>query len=365
MATQAQQYDHLQSQSHHRGQQRAGSQLDHSQQRPQAKSRRFSIRSDKSHRSGNSKVSHREAHDEKELKGLHTKADPSLAINEAEPAAVAMMEQSSRTPLRSIQHKDVWGNAITDPDKSNPTRNRWERPLDTIRGFEAAIDGGYSRKSLLHRSETQTSMAWSQRGGPRPQPQSRMTHDSYYGARAMSVRGDGQYGGNRSSSYFEIPQGHGANLRQLPRDRSQRLFSEQHHQTYGREQDIYPMPHKDRSYETVTSAMASGNSDAAGYLTDPTSSDNSSVDRVPPAKRHQPGREQGPGYGQSKGQYQVHGHAANHSLPSPPAEEGHFDQRPAVPPKQMSALSRELSTPHHGGPVKRKSWIQRRFSKGG
>lgn len=37
---------------------------------------------------------------------------------------------------------------IADPDKSNPTRNRWERPLDTIRSFEAAIDGGYSRKSL-------------------------------------------------------------------------------------------------------------------------------------------------------------------------------------------------------------------------
>lgn len=38
---------------------------------------------------------------------------------------------------------------IADPDKSNPTRNRWERPLDTIRSFEAAIDGGYSRKSMI------------------------------------------------------------------------------------------------------------------------------------------------------------------------------------------------------------------------
>lgn len=27
-----------------------------------------------------------------------------------------------------------------DPDLSNPTRNRLERPLDTIRSFEAAID---------------------------------------------------------------------------------------------------------------------------------------------------------------------------------------------------------------------------------
>lgn len=36
---------------------------------------------------------------------------------------------------------------LADPDRSNPTRNRWERPLDTIRAFEAAIDGNYSRKS--------------------------------------------------------------------------------------------------------------------------------------------------------------------------------------------------------------------------
>lgn len=38
-----------------------------------------------------------------------------------------------------------------DPDRSNPTRNRWERPLDTIRAFEAAIDGNYKRQSI-HRA---------------------------------------------------------------------------------------------------------------------------------------------------------------------------------------------------------------------
>lgn len=30
-----------------------------------------------------------------------------------------------------------------DPDLSNPTRHRMERPLDTIRSFEAAIDRHY------------------------------------------------------------------------------------------------------------------------------------------------------------------------------------------------------------------------------
>ncbi|CRK31071.1 hypothetical protein BN1708_018623, partial [Verticillium longisporum] len=72
-----------------------------------------------------------------------------MAISEAEPAAVQAMTKSSLAPLRAIQHRDSYGNAIADPDRSNPTRSRWERPLDTIRSFEAAIDGGYSRKSMI------------------------------------------------------------------------------------------------------------------------------------------------------------------------------------------------------------------------
>lgn len=62
-----------------------------------------------------------------------------------------------------MQHKDINGNVISsstilsepiritklvaaDPDRSNPTRPRLERPLDTIRSFEAAIDGSYTRR---------------------------------------------------------------------------------------------------------------------------------------------------------------------------------------------------------------------------
>lgn len=33
---------------------------------------------------------------------------------------------------------------LADPDRSNPTRPRFERPLDTIRSFEAAIRGTYT-----------------------------------------------------------------------------------------------------------------------------------------------------------------------------------------------------------------------------
>ncbi|CAL9729504.1 hypothetical protein MOUN0_H00474 [Monosporozyma unispora] len=37
--------------------------------------------------------------------------------------------------------KDIFGNIILTPDKSNPTRSSDERPMDTIRGFEYSITG--------------------------------------------------------------------------------------------------------------------------------------------------------------------------------------------------------------------------------
>ncbi|XP_044714845.1 uncharacterized protein HRG_11478 [Hirsutella rhossiliensis] len=342
MAAPAEQYDHLlpQSSQHPRVQQRPNEQYSQ-QQRPQTKPRSYSVRSEKSHRSGGSKSDFPH-----ESKTLQSKADPSMAINEAEPATMAVMEESNHVSLRSMQHKDTWGNPIADPDKSNPTRNRWERPLDTIRGFEAAIDGGYSRKSLI-RSETQTSVSWSQQDGPRPPNQPRFPQDGYYSNRAPSGYGAGYNNG-----------------RPLPRDRSLRMHPDQQYQTHGREQNVYPMPHKDRSYETVTSA--GGNSDPAGYQTDPTSSDNSSVDhRVAPAKRPGP-NDHGIGFSQSQPGFAVSGGGnghANHALPSPPAEAGHFDNGSNVPLKQSSALSRQVTPPHHDGPEKRKSWFSRRFSK--
>lgn len=36
-----------------------------------------------------------------------------------------------------------------DPDLTNPTRHRWESPLETIRGFEAAIDKDERRGSYV------------------------------------------------------------------------------------------------------------------------------------------------------------------------------------------------------------------------
>lgn len=73
------------------------SQLHSAQQKPAErprKSRTFSFRSDKSRGSGsNHKIDLHETSAEKESKRLHSKADPTLAMQEAEPC-----EQTVQTP---------------------------------------------------------------------------------------------------------------------------------------------------------------------------------------------------------------------------------------------------------------------------
>ncbi|CAI7575152.1 unnamed protein product [Penicillium glandicola] len=157
------------------------------------RSRGFSVKSDKSDKSGS--TSHKrgpsESSEEKARRNLHTKADPLVAMNELQPMAVAL-EKSNLGSLREIEFKDQYGNVITDPDLSNPTRPRLERPLDTIRSFEAAIYGTYKNNRA---SYAKTEGATSQMGD-----YSRRT--SYYG---------GQNGGpsNRTheqSGYYDQAQ---------------------------------------------------------------------------------------------------------------------------------------------------------------
>ncbi|KAH8434370.1 DUF2406 domain-containing protein [Aspergillus melleus] len=69
---------------------------------------------------------------------LSSKADPNQALNEAQP--MANVGGSDLFSLRSMQHRDAEGKIITEPDLTNPTRPRFERPLDTIKNFEAAIE---------------------------------------------------------------------------------------------------------------------------------------------------------------------------------------------------------------------------------
>ncbi|KAL2261974.1 hypothetical protein VTK26DRAFT_2859 [Humicola hyalothermophila] len=270
------------------------------------KSRTFSFRSDKSRGSGSHKIDLHETSAEKEAKRLHSKADPTLAMQEAEPAEVAATEKSCLAPLRSIQHKDAFGNPIADPDRSNPTRSRWERPLDTIRSFEAAIDGGYSnRRSIIYPegatwgSSRRTSYYGGNGSG------GRFPQDSYYGSRPPSLvyanRADGSLpdlrtgGMGQRDSYYDQQPGYGSYVPSVHNGRRgwSRMSSEPQYGLGGafRQQPShdYPLGSNHRSYETVTTASGSGSSgEPAGYQTDPTSSDNSSIERVQTAPKRQP-----------------------------------------------------------------------------
>lgn len=213
--------------------------------------------------------------------------------------------------------------------------------------------------------------------------QPRFPQDNYYtnSSRPVSFRGEGSHYAisgaptARNSGFFDgqgiggYNNGYGpAPPRQMPR---QRMHYEQQPQQYGREQGVYPLPHKDRSYETVTSAAGSGNSDPAGYQTDPTSSDNSSIRRASPAKRQEPVNDYGIGFGPGQSQayqqnftLQQHPHQTNHPLPAPPPS-AYQDPAAAVPRKGL--LRRQSSkTPQAQSDMgdKRKSWFSRRFSKG-
>lgn len=321
-----------------------------------------------------------------------------MAISEAEPATIQAMTKSSLAPLRSIQHKDAFGNPIADPDRSNPTRSRWERPLDTIRSFEAAIDGGYSRRSIM-RSDTESVANWNRRssyyaGGQTP----RSANDGHYaGGRPMSMRPENnQYDYNQAanrSSYFD-PMNPNANGNSNggygpgpSRNRASRMMSEPLN-AYGRNDNVYPMPHKDRSYETVTSAGVSGNSEQAGYQTDPTSSDNSSIDRTTTAikRQQEPVNDYGIGFSQPAA-YQNDTFTFNNGAPrqngagngagyrqQPAPVQGYAPQPgtmgpPPVPRKDVNGgggggmLRKQSSGKRPDVGEKRKSWFSRRFSK--
>lgn len=81
--------------------------------------------------------------------------DPILtAVNEAQPFEEANQSHAyNRRPSYLSQDssdlKDIFGQRIRNSDMLNPTRNRNERPLDTIRGFEYAITGDLSYREQL------------------------------------------------------------------------------------------------------------------------------------------------------------------------------------------------------------------------
>ncbi|EWC45225.1 hypothetical protein DRE_05952 [Drechslerella stenobrocha 248] len=93
------------------------------------------------------KIDLTEHHRDKRKMGKNV--DPTRAITEEEPWAIA---QQAGKGISQLRHKDQYGNDITDPDRSNPTRHRMERPLETIRSFERAIYHDYDREFLPRRS---------------------------------------------------------------------------------------------------------------------------------------------------------------------------------------------------------------------
>nr|XP_036585571.1 uncharacterized protein CTRU02_04432 [Colletotrichum truncatum]KAF6795622.1 hypothetical protein CTRU02_04432 [Colletotrichum truncatum] len=285
-------------------------------------------------------------------------------------AAVQAMTKSSLAPLRSIQHKDNLGNPIAEPDRSNPTRSRWERPLDTIRSFEAAIDGGYRDRDR----HTESIATWNRRSSYYATSGPRNPHESYYSGRPTSYRPESsQFGmGPSRQSYYDNYQNGGGYYggNDLPyRQRVPRTQTEPHLNGYGRgEQNIYPLPNKDRSYETVTSAAGSRSSaEQAGYHTDPTSSDNSSIERVAPPPRREPVNDYGIGFSQPQSfqpaPYRPDNGPSNTqqqayqpvSSGPPEADKTNVLRRPVAAPQQKQQRP-EM-------PAKRKSWFSRRFSK--
>ncbi|KAB5551121.1 hypothetical protein GE09DRAFT_1222930 [Coniochaeta sp. 2T2.1] len=380
-------------------------------QKPRPRSRGFSFRSDKSHKSHKSsgskdqhKIDLHETHNEKESRRLHTKADPSVAMNEAEPATVQASAKTQLAPLRGIQHKDALGNPIADPDLSNPTRSRWERPLDTIRSFEAAIDGGYNRKSYL-RSDSESVVAsvnprrnsyYGTNSGPNGGG-GRFPHDSYYGGRPQSTfrleEQQGHYHRNSGSgpgrdSYYNEGQHGGYNngYSQSPgpnnpaRQRYPRTASEPQFNSYRQQADpnVYPIPNNHRSYETVASASGSGTSgEQAGYQTDLTS-DNSSAERVQAVqrqKRAEPTNDYGIGFSQNPAipatSFNVgvnQGSNVNSNSPLANGYQVNGGQSygpPPVPSKEAGkgSLLRKSTNQSTDKGDKRKSWFSKRFSK--
>ncbi|KAF2096465.1 hypothetical protein NA57DRAFT_78068 [Rhizodiscina lignyota] len=380
-------------------------------QRPRSKSGAFSLRSDKSVSSAGSptKIKHgKETHEEKQRLHLSIsgKANPNAAMNEEQPIAAAL-QASTIGSLRSVQHVDTFGNPIAEPDLSNPTRPRWERPLDTIRSFEAAIDGEYKRRNSATARPNTGMFSDSGVGYP-------SRRNSYFGAdnlqqqprysRAGSQYA-GQYGGyygqNRDSYAENGNYGYGPPMAppgQMKPNRRQN--SEPVVTRYNNNGEaLYPSPGYQRSRDTVNTGVSNGSqSEPWTNNTDP-SSENSSIDRINAAPKQDPGEqygftgfggapfkrpiqeemasyENGPGNGPNGGYFNHPPQGAQVLQPPPHSYTGN-QQKPAnklislngenggapdVPGKdgvQVTARPALQSTPSQ----KKKSWLKRRFSK--
>lgn len=357
--------------------------------RARATSGAFSFRSKNSEDNNTSsskspKIKHARKESDSERRKTHydpsTKANPNAAMIEAQPIAAAL-EKPTLQSLRSFQHSDVDGNPIAEPDLSNPTRSRWERPLDTIRSFEAAIDGEYRRRASHMRSD-QTDVMSNYGGASRrssyygggPPDHQRQSSNSYYGSpnhgrppRDSYDNGYGQggpVGGPPRVRY-------GNRMQSDPGWGSQNRVSQVGQTVYGQ-----PLPNGyQQSRDTVHTNGSNGSNSDGAYGTDP--SDNSSVERSMPVRP--PHVDMGESYSangfggplrEEQGAYFPNQQQQYGAPPPPPHSAKPVAPRAApiklgggedgaAPAGRPGVLRKESA----GGEDKRRSWFKRRFSK--
>ncbi|EKV22041.1 hypothetical protein PDIP_00400 [Penicillium digitatum Pd1] len=342
------------------------------------RSRGFSVKSDKSNKSGS--TSHKrglsESSEEKARRNLQTKADPLVAMNELQPMAVAL-EKSNLGSLREIEFKDQYGNVITDPDLSNPSRPRLERPLDTIRSFEAAINGSYTNNHDAASQMGDFSRRTSYHGGQNSGPANRNYDQSnYYGqsqSRPDSIVNAYQnapLSPENTNPYYAHggynKNGYGQNSRRRPPHHPRGSASALMTPSEGYPNMAYSPQHgyqRSRDNVAAMSNPGSGHSYPYGQSTDP-SSMNSSNDQLQQQALQQQRLE---GRAQAERGYN------NFSSPKPPQPVGDSNwggpvggtptppaARPAqpTPPKTVNQPSASEEKAD-----KKKSWFKRRFSK--
>ncbi|TQS39180.1 hypothetical protein Golomagni_00298 [Golovinomyces magnicellulatus] len=329
----------------------------------------FSLRSSHSRKStsSTSKTSIYESHEEKEAKRLKTKTDPSLAMIEVEPfdvleATAACNTKTTLAPIRAIQHRDKFGNPIVEPDRSNPTRSRWERPLDTIRSFEAAVDGSYIRQSQLRNgniSPTQEYLILADfEGVPitvHPTSQ-KLIHGLVSSEDKSSYRSSAVYGPSPT------PSGHFNYLENTGSGQNNHFNRPRHHRTEFNKNGhtIYSVPDVQESYNLVNSISGSGSSADPAYSTGP-SSENSSITRVAFTSRNETSD------GNIDQQMQT---LQNQNIPKQTNESS--QELPDLAVKETVRAPIKLGTYNDSSPnlktvsrpiEKRKSWLSKRLSK--
>ncbi|KAF2674662.1 hypothetical protein BT63DRAFT_16720 [Microthyrium microscopicum] len=356
------------------------------QQRPNTRPRTksgFSFRRSLSNKSSETsshkrKESHEESPSDKRKTHMSqtTKANPNAAISEAQPIAQAL-EKTTITSLANIRCNDIHGNPISDPDKSNPTRWRMERPLDTIKSFEMSIERAHaSRQSSYYPN------------GPNG-PQSRRTsymgasqgHAGYDQSQRQSNGPGAGYGASRDSYGESGQNGYNGYNGYNGSNKEYGQGPMRGQQGYGPQgAPIYPAVGNSRSKDTLNTG-GSGGSDQWNNSTNPTS-DEGSLERANGVSRPVPVQSHS-GYQQNYGSYDEQAYGNNGGPPRPPQHMagnngyngGNYNQNqgigenpPPPPPKQAATKNiirlSQTAVQSEAAPAERSSWFKKRFSKG-